>query len=266
MLHDLVGICQTGLGVTILGIIFIHISSILIGVEHLRDSGRLGHRVTSVVVHGHLAFLSSLGSHEYDTVGCACSVYGGRRILQDRDALDVFRIQTGKTSVGDTVDDNQRGSVSECTLASDQDVGVIRSRLAGTVVGNDTGGLASESVGHVRCGDLLEVITVDCGDGTGQSRFLLHSVTYHDHLIDEFDIFRESDIDDSPEADRHLDRSVSYRRNRKNRITGNIDAVPSVKVGDNTVRRTCNDACAYDRLALGIDYFSFHSDVGRLLN
>jgi len=96
MLQHFIGISDTALIVAWVGVIFIYISRILVGVQHLGDACRLGKCVAAVVVYLHFTFLTAFGGYQDNTICGACTIYGGRSVFQYRNRFDVFRVEAAE--------------------------------------------------------------------------------------------------------------------------------------------------------------------------
>ena len=230
-----------GLGVTLLGVILIHIGAVLISVQHLGDAGRLGKGVAAVVAHPDLSFGTTLGGHEDDAVRSAGAVNGGGSILQDGNALDVLGVQAGEVTVGDAVHHDERAGVAEGALTADEDHGVILARLAGTHVSDDAGRLAGQGVGEIGGGDLLEFLAVDGGDGTREGGLLLDTVADDDDFIEVLRVLGEDHVDEGTAVDRFLHGLVADGRECENRVRRNAQGVGAVRCRNGRVRGIRHD-------------------------
>ncbi len=236
VVEDVLRIGLTGLGMTLNGIVLIHVSTILISVQHLRDAGRLGQRVTAVVADPDLSFRSALGGHEDDAVRGTGAVNGGGSILQDGNALNVFGVQAREVAVGDAVHHDERTGVPQRSLAADEDHGVILARLAGTHVGDDAGRLAGQGVGQVGGGDLLEFLAVHGGNRTRQGRLFLDTVAHDHDFIQILGILGKDDIDERAAGHGLLDGLVADGREGENRIRGYAQGIGTVRCGNGSMR------------------------------
>ena len=152
-------------------------------IEHLRDLGRAGEGSTEINREAGLSFLSLLCGDEDDTVCSTGSVDSGRCVLQDGDALDIIRVQTGHAVTLDTVDDVERGRGTESTETADMDGRVVTSGLTGTLVHDEAGETAFKGRTEVRRRALREFIALDSHDGSGQCLLLVDTISDHHGLL-----------------------------------------------------------------------------------
>ena len=162
----------------------------------LGESGRDAEGERGRVVDGRSADLALLRGHEDDTVLGAQTVDGCGSVLEDGDALDVLGVEFGEGgggavvvlrpapvltlagAAGDTVDDHERGAVA--TKAE----GIVEpADCTGFLTDHKARDLTLEGGGQVGLLGRGDVLGLDVGDGRGQGRFLLRTVTDHDGLF-----------------------------------------------------------------------------------
>ena len=109
MFQGLWRISKTGLTMTLIGIIFIHIVSILIRVKHLRNASRLSKSKATIILYASTSTATTLGCYQDNTISCTCTINGtSSSILQHRNTLYVLRIQTAKTTTSNTIHHDKR--------------------------------------------------------------------------------------------------------------------------------------------------------------
>ena len=134
------------------------------------------------------------GDHD-DTVRCAGTVDGGcRSILQDGEALDVLRVDGGERVAhtadavvrhGQAVDDDQRiVRRVDGRTAADTDRRA-RTRHTGTGGDDHAGALAAQQVGGRRDDTLVDFVSPDRRNGTGEVALLDGTITDDHHFVEE---------------------------------------------------------------------------------
>ena len=131
--------------------------------------------------------LTTLGGNQDDTVGTAGSVEGcGRRILEDRETLDVIGAQTVKVCCGqlDVVDQDKRvgATLAERGDATNEEVGVVLARLTRAGVGYHTSDVTGKRLGKAARW-YAQVLGVDRGNRRGDTLLLLLTVGYDRYLV-----------------------------------------------------------------------------------
>ena len=163
------------------------------GVGHLGQHHRGLDAVVEVVADGGLAALAGLRGDENHTERSAGTIDGGsRRILEDRDALDVLRVEHRQAALH-AVDENEgiaAGAGADGAGAAHGDALLLveltaPARVVDVQAGDDA--LEGEhGVGH-RTG--LDVLGGRHADGAGEVDLLLGTETDDDDLIEERRIF-----------------------------------------------------------------------------
>ena len=242
-----------------------------LGVKHLLV---LGDGVDgSREVDGHLrqraAGLGTLlrGDHD-DAVGGAGTVDGGRgRVLQDGEALDVFRVD-GRERVGhagdavvghrQAVDHVQRrvGGV-DGGAAADAD-GRAGTRHTVTGGDHDARALAAEEVGRGGDDALVDLIGLDRGDGTGEVA-LLHGAVADDHdLVQEMGVLCEGDRRGHFRGLEDLGRIADAADLDQGIAARNVEHEVAVNARGRAVRRALLHDGGPDHGSQGVDYDSFN--------
>ena len=170
------------------------------------------------------AFGAMLGRDDHHTVCTTRTVErAGRCVLDDGHRLDVVGVQgVDAAIVRHAVHHVERvgGSVQGAeTTNTDSCAGT---RLAGTGRRLDTGGHTVEGLGHIGDGPFLDLLGLDGLGGTRKGLFLRRTVGDYEHVLQEFGIRCEDDVDDRTAFNRHLLRLVAdgaenERRTRRNR-------------------------------------------------
>ena len=268
VLDQLVGIL---LRIVDIDIFFILIQKVVNDARFLRKCGRNTEGDGVRVAHRRLADRTFLRGHKDDTVLRTHTIQGRGGVLQDGDALDVFRVQLGKdgggavavrtaaeataTTLGrtdHTVDDDDR-----FTIATDAEVGVEVTGATADLTDEQARNLTLQGCSHVRglgCGKLL---FTDVRNGCGQGSFLGRSVTDNHRFIEDGVFFREGD----GQVRRGLDRDglIADGRNLEVGTCGAGKGKVTVDVRCCTVRRAdLDDGRTDDRLLAGIDNLTFH--------
>ena len=254
LLGDQVGPVVRGLVGGLVGqVVDLHV---LLGVQR---SDTVGVRVLPAVVavEGNLdlAGLTLLGCHEDDAVGGTGTVDGaGSRILQDVDGLDIVGGESGDGAVRHAVHNVERGVGTGSTHTADGHL-VAFARLTGILGDVHAGGLAlqgAERVDGVRVGEL---VSRDADRRTGHEFFTLDTITDHDGLLKHFGVVLEDDghvFGGGDSAGRVADAGDFERS-----PGGDAETEDAVQVSRSTVGRAWyQDACADDRLAVGINHFA----------
>ena len=138
----------------------------------------------AVVRHfGLLVVLAALGGDQDDAEGSACAVDGGgRSVLQDRDRLDVVRVDA--VGIGlDAVDQHQGAAAVGRGRTADV-VGRSGSGLSRRERHVEVGDHALQGAAHVRHGTVFQLLLRHGGHGSREVGLLLHAVSHHDHLVD----------------------------------------------------------------------------------
>ncbi len=220
-------------------------------------------------VHGNAGGLGTLlgGNHD-NTVGSTGTVDGGGRcILEDGEALDVFRINggqriahTGNTVIGDrqAVDDVQRvvGSV-DGGAATDTD-GCSGAGHTGTGGNDDTRALAAEEVGRRGDDALVDFIGLDRRDGTGEVALFHGTVTDDHHLVEEIGIFFEENGSGHILGRESLGCIADAGDFHHSIGTGNSEEEVAIQTGGNAVGRSLLDHRGSDNGADGIYHHTFN--------
>lgn len=137
--------------------------------------------------------------------GTAHAVYGRRRgILEDREALDILRIDVGERA-GHAVHERQRCAHAgrQGRDAADVDVRIVEARLAGPLHGDQTGDTAGEPLrkirhGHLELLDLYALLRADDAD------LLLHAVSDHLHGIEYGVVLLKHDVELAASGNGHI--------------------------------------------------------------
>ena len=181
--------------------------------------GRLDGEVGGVS-HLGLALLGFLRGDEHDAVRGTGSVDGRcGGVLQDRDGLDIVRVEHRRVAL-DTVDEDQGAAAVDGTGTTDVEVG----GASGLTVGQgdvEVGDGAFQHLGDVGGGASFEHFAGDLLDGTGQVDLLGRTVTDHDGLVQDGGIIFQGHADDGLAGDRHLYSLVSDEGYDQGSISGN---------------------------------------------
>ena len=213
-------------------------------VRHLHVGGAIDEigdfrrrRDTLGVAHGELrpSFRSALGVDDDDAVRTAHAVYGRRRgILEDREALDILRIDVGERA-GHAVHERQRCAHAgrQGRDAADVDVRIVEARLAGPLHGDQTGDTAGEPLrkirhGHLELLDLYALLRADDAD------LLLHAVSDHLHGIEYGVVLLKHDVELAASGNGHILCLVTHVAELQHVVGRHVDQVVSVDVGGRT--------------------------------
>ena len=161
---------------------------------------------TEVIAEGNLGSLvvfAALGGHEDNTVGRAGTVDGSRRVLQDVHAFDFVTGQAAEfvSSSLHAVDDDQGAVVSQGGAASDVHDGVVTAGFAGTVVHDDTGHTAGQTLRKVDGGVFHKFFAGGGGHGAGKGYFPLVAVSDGNRLLENLGVILQHKIHDRAAAD-----------------------------------------------------------------
>ena len=242
-------------------------------VDHLRQLRR--HRDLRLVTERHreLALASLLGRHGDHTVRTLRTVEGGRRrILQNREVLDVVGLHVGQIVGRDleAVEQDQRAlGISERGDTADEELGIVAAGLTAALVRDK-----ARDTPRQRCGEVarrhLQFLGIDRLD-RGYDRLLLlcRESRYHD-IFDHTCVDGQLDLQIGLAINGHLLSDVTDIRDLQN--VGLLDREPSecsVGIGHDTRRGTldhdggtgqrhvvaCIQHTYVDALLLLLDYF-----------
>ena len=134
-------------------------------VHELREIGVHRHTERGVIGDGGLLLRSPLGRDDHHAARAFQSVHSGRRsVLEDRDALDVIRIDvvdvTHRKSVHNVGDSVDRAAQTQGSL--------ILARLSGLLHGGDTRKTAGKNLRDVRGRSLQDLVPLDRRDRSRQ--------------------------------------------------------------------------------------------------
>ena len=153
------------------------------GVDHVGNLGRLYHAGLELDVDLRLADGSLAGRDQYDAVGAAHTVDGGRRgVLEDRELLDVLDVHQVEVAL-DAVDEYQRRFVGAEGADTADPEGRRGARFARTLHGDDARELSGQVVRDLARGH-LDVVDRNGGYRTDDAGLLLGAVTDDDDLFE----------------------------------------------------------------------------------
>ena len=210
-------------------------------VRHLHVSGAIDEvgdlrrgRDAFGVAYGELRtpFQTALGVDDDDAVRSAHAVDGrGRSILEDRETLDILRIDVGERA-GHAVHERQRCAHAgrQGRDAADVDVRIVESRLAGPLYGDQTGDTAGESLREVG-GRHLEFIDLDALLRADDADLFLYAVSDHLHGIEQGVVLFEHDVEQAASGDGHILGLVTHVAEFQYVVGQYVDQVVSVDVG-----------------------------------
>ena len=210
-------------------------------------------------------FRTTFGGHDHHAVGATGAVQGaGGGVLDDGHRLDVVGVQcVDVTVVRHAVHHVERGGVGvEGTETTDAH-GCAGTRLSGTGGRLDTGCQAVEGFRHVGDGTFLNLLGLDGLGRTRKGLFLRGTIGDHEHVLQEFGIGCQDDVDDRTALDGHFlcliaDGAENERRARRNR-----QDICTVRIG----RGTCHGTFQLDGgegnafSGIRVDDFAFYLDI-----
>ena len=174
--------------------------ALVVEVEHLltvHDAEVLGRLLDAVAARERnlgLALGTLLGGDEEYAIGSLCTIDGGgRSILQHIDALDVGRVDGGKTAgVDDTVEHDEHAGVTRDGVGAthgDRWVGTCGTCLAYVQAGDG----ALKGLQQVGVGRLLECFNVRACDCAREVALLHGAVTNHYDVVEQLVVFGQND-------------------------------------------------------------------------
>ena len=165
---------------------------VLIAVGHAHAVGRGGETHVGVELEARRAVVAAgLGRHDDDAVTGIDAVDGSGCVLQDREGLDVFRVELVEVrSVAvDAVDDVERTAE-----AADVDRVVVGARGGGVVTDVQAGHLSLELGHEVVGGRGQDLLAGDVGHRAGDHRLLLDAVADDHALLEVLVVFHQRDF------------------------------------------------------------------------
>ena len=242
-----------------------------IGVGQLRDLGEPGDTFIVVESEFRLTHLTGLGRDDNDAVSTAHTVDGGgRRVLEDRETLDIFGVDIVEAAFY-TVDQHQRTGmlVREGGDTADPDVGLVVAGFAGTLHGDHARETSRDDGGQTGRRH-LDLIRLDGSLRTDDRNLSLGTITHDDDFVQFVDDRHKRHINKGALTHHNLLLLVTEGREYKNRvgaIQGN--AVLTVVVGEGTVSgsllvhcNTCKQFTLFIRNTTGyIQCLSRHHDT-----
>ncbi len=126
----------------------------------------------------------TFGSDLHNTIGTTRTVKGcGRTVFQDRDALDVVRVEVGKRIAHYTVNYPQRFLLTTDRPDTTHTDTYSRTRLTGSRRNHHTSHFTLKHVGYTGSSHILQFVGLHRSDGTRDRAFTLHTVTYYHNLV-----------------------------------------------------------------------------------
>src|SRR2546430_9251448 len=181
-------------------------------VQHLVALRKVLHARGHPILDRRLGRPAATGLNQHHTVGGLHAVHGrGRRILEDRDALDVVRVDgpqgTARRVVGpaygEPVHDEQRLRVAHGAHAPDAD-GDGGAGITGFLLYRNSGDPTLNRHLRARDGDLADLVTGNRGDGLGERRPRLLAVAHHYEVFQLNGRRRQHRVDDRLALEGHL--------------------------------------------------------------
>ena len=176
---------------------------------------------------------TALSGHDDDTAGSSCTVEGGgRSILQNRNGLNIIGVER---TAGHAVHHIEGTcACGDGPGTADADIGIVTG-LAGTVHNHHTGHLALQHVADIGSGDVAEFLTAHGNHGAGKFRFLLGSITQHDHLVQSLGVGCEGNVDDRAATDGFRNTDITQGGERDGSVGRSLDHKFSVIIGNGSV-------------------------------
>src|SRR5256886_6626527 len=181
-------------------------------VQHVVALRKLLNASGHPILDRRLGRAAATGLNQRHTVGGLHAVHGrGRRILEDRDALDVVRVDgpqgTARRVVGpaygEPVHDEQRLRVAHGAHAPDAD-GDRGAGITGFLLYLNSGDATRNRHLRARDGDLADLVTGNRADGLGERRPRLLAVAHHYEVFQLDGRRRQHRIDDRMALEGHL--------------------------------------------------------------
>ena len=153
-----------------------------IGGDVLRQIARNIESVFDGEVHLRTPRLAHLGRHDDHAVGALGAEHRrGRSVLQNRDRLDLVRVQIREITLHAVHEDQRRRTVP-ARNAADQQRGIVLARLAARLDARHARQLARQGIGDIRRARIDQRFVIDLRDGAHDALLALNAVA-HDHNV-----------------------------------------------------------------------------------
>ena len=165
--------------------------------------GELGavHESREIRVHRHadrpvigdvrVTLVTLAGGDDDHAASSLQAVHGrGSAVLQDRNALDIGRVDVVDVVHGEAV--HHIGDSINGT--ADAERGLVQARFAGLLDGGNAGQLTGEDLRYVRGRGLQELVALDGGHGRRQGLLLGRAIAHDDDILQIEGVFRHRDV------------------------------------------------------------------------
>ena len=157
-------------------------------------------------------------------------------ILDHLDRLDVVQVVFAVVVAGHAVDHEERVQAVDRTHTADHDIGACTGFSAG-LRDHHTGDLALQRLGNRPGGQILDVRSLDRGDGARQVGLLLRTVTDHHDVVEAFALLFEDDLQTAAVQHRQAETLITDIGDKQRGACGNRERETPVRTRNRTVHR-----------------------------